>query len=174
MQVLLISSVLCSLNYALTAVLGYLLYGADVQPQVTLNLPTGKTYTKVAILTTLINPLAKYALVIQPIVEAIEAKLPLAKRGMTSRVLINTAIVVSTVVAASTLPFFGVIMSFIGSSLNVSVAVLFPCLSYLKIYSPGGGVRRFEFAVIIGVLVLGACVAVVGTYNSLHQIIASF
>ncbi|XP_003566840.1 amino acid transporter AVT1I [Brachypodium distachyon] len=173
-KVLLISSVLCSLNYALTAVLGYLLYGADVQPQVTLNLPTGKTYTKVAILTTLINPLAKYALVIQPIVEAIEAKLPLAKRGMTSRVLINTAIVVSTVVAASTLPFFGVIMSFIGSSLNVSVAVLFPCLSYLKIYSPGGGVRRFEFAVIIGVLVLGACVAVVGTYNSLHQIIASF
>ena len=83
-QVLLISSVLCSLNYALTAILGYLLYGDDVQAQVTLNLPTGKMYTKVAILTTVINPLAKYALVVQPIAEAIEAKLPFAERRLPS------------------------------------------------------------------------------------------
>jgi vesicular inhibitory amino acid transporter len=172
-QVLLISSVLCSLNYALTAILGYLLYGDDVQAQVTLNLPTGKMYTKVAILTTLINPLAKYALVIQPIAEAIEAKLPVAERGLT-RVLISTAVLASTVVVASTVPFFGYLMSFTGSSLNVIVAVLFPCLSYLKIYMPRSGVRRFEVVTIIGILVIGVCVAVVGTYTSVHQIIGTF
>uniref|UniRef100_A0A0E0C3X8 Amino acid transporter transmembrane domain-containing protein n=1 Tax=Oryza meridionalis TaxID=40149 RepID=A0A0E0C3X8_9ORYZ len=73
---LLISSVMCSLNYTVTAVLlGYLSYGEDVQVQVTLNLPTGKLYTKVAILTTLITPLAKYVLVIQPVTMAIEEKL---------------------------------------------------------------------------------------------------
>ncbi|XP_047057217.1 amino acid transporter AVT1I-like [Lolium rigidum] len=172
-KVLLISSVLCSLNYALTAILGYLLYGDDVQAQVTLNLPTGKMYTKVAILTTLINPLAKYALVIQPIAEAIEAKLPVAERGLT-RVLISTAVLASTVVVASTVPFFGYLMSFTGSSLNVIVAVLFPCLSYLKIYMPRSGVRRFEVVTIIGILVIGVCVAVVGTYTSVHQIIGTF
>uniref|UniRef100_A0A0E0FNP7 Amino acid transporter transmembrane domain-containing protein n=1 Tax=Oryza nivara TaxID=4536 RepID=A0A0E0FNP7_ORYNI len=74
-QVLLISSVMCSLNYTVTTVLGYLSYGEDVQVKVTLNLPTGKLYTKIAILTTLITPLAKYALVIQPITMAIEDKL---------------------------------------------------------------------------------------------------
>uniref|UniRef100_A0A0E0MYL5 Amino acid transporter transmembrane domain-containing protein n=1 Tax=Oryza rufipogon TaxID=4529 RepID=A0A0E0MYL5_ORYRU len=73
--VLLISSVMCSLNSTVTTVLGYLSYGEDVQVKVTLNLPTGKLYTKIAILTTLITPLAKYALVIQPITMAIEDKL---------------------------------------------------------------------------------------------------
>ena len=173
MQVLLISSVLCSLNYALTAILGYQLYGDDVQAQVTLNLPTGKMYTKVAILTTVINPLAKYALVVQPIAEAIEAKLPFAERRLT-RVLISTAVLASTVVVASTVPFFGYLMSFTGSSLNVVVAVLFPCLSYLKIYMPRSGIHHCEVAAIIGVLVIGVCVAVVGTYTSMQQIIGTF
>ncbi|RCV26056.1 hypothetical protein SETIT_5G214800v2 [Setaria italica] len=56
-KVLLISSVLCSVNYGLTALLAYMIYGDDVQSQVTLNLPSGKLYTRVAILRTLINPL---------------------------------------------------------------------------------------------------------------------
>ncbi|KAF0898505.1 hypothetical protein E2562_008106 [Oryza meyeriana var. granulata] len=175
-KVLLISSLLCSLNYALTAVLGYLIYGEDVQAQVTLNLPTGKLYTRIAILTTLITPLAKYALVIQPVTTAIEEKFSTAvateNKGLT-RVLTSTAVVISTVVLACTVPFFGYLMSFIGSSLNVTVAVLFPCLSYLKIYLPQG-VSRIEVAAIVGILVIGVSVAVVGTYTSLHQIIGTF
>ncbi|CAD6341943.1 unnamed protein product [Miscanthus lutarioriparius] len=143
-KVLLASSVLCSLNYALTAVLGYMIYVDDVKSLVTLNLPSGKVYTRIAILTTLITPLAKAA--------------------------ISTAVVVSTVVAACTVPFFGYLMSFIGSSLNVTVVVLFPCLSYLRI----GEVRRAEAAGIVAILVVGVCVAVLGTYSSLHQIVSTF
>uniref|UniRef100_A0A0E0MYL7 Amino acid transporter transmembrane domain-containing protein n=1 Tax=Oryza rufipogon TaxID=4529 RepID=A0A0E0MYL7_ORYRU len=176
-KVLLISLVLCSLNYAVTAVLGYLIYGEDVQAQVTLNLPTGKLYTRIAILTTLITPLAKYALVIQPVTIAIEEKLSAttdAEINRLTRVLTSTAVVISTVVLACTVPFFGYLMSFIGSSLNVTVAVLFPCLSYLKIYMSRGGVGCFEMAAIIGILVIGVCVAVVGTYTSLQQIIGTF
>ncbi|XP_062202115.1 amino acid transporter AVT1I-like [Phragmites australis] len=173
-KVLLVSSVLCSLNYALTAVLGYLIYGDDVQSLVTLNLPSGKVYTRIAILTTLITPLAKYALVIQPVTTAIEEKLSLAGQRCLTRAVISTTVLVSTVVVACTVPFFGYLMSFIGSSLNVTVAVLFPCLSYLRIYMPRGGVRRAEVAAIVGILVIGACVAVVGTYTSLHQIVSTF
>lgn len=173
-QVLLTSSVLCSLNYALTAVLGYTIYGDDVKSLVTLNLPSGKVYTRIAILTTLITPLAKYALVIQPITTAIEEKLssrPRARQGsLVARAAISTAVLVSTVVAACTVPFFGYLMSFIGSSLNVTVAVLFPCVSYLWI----GGVRRAEAAGIVAILVAGVCVAVIGTYTSLNQIASTF
>jgi vesicular inhibitory amino acid transporter len=77
-------------------------------------------------------------------------------------------------VLACTLPFFGYLMLFIGSSLNVVVAMLFPCLSYLKIYMPRGRVVRFEVAAIVGILVIGVCVTIVGTYTSLHQIIGTF
>jgi len=161
--------VLCSLNYGLTAVLGDMIYGDDVKSLVTLNLPSGKVYTRIAILTTLITPLAKYALVIQPITTGIEEKLS-SSRGSLARAAISTAVLVSTVVAACTVPFFGYLMSFIGSSLNVTVAVLFPCLSYLRI----GGVRRAEAAGIVAILVVGVCVAVLGTYTSLHQIVSTF
>ncbi|CAD6237998.1 unnamed protein product [Miscanthus lutarioriparius] len=168
-KVLLASSVLCSLNYALTAVLGYMIYGDDVKSLVTLNLPSGKVYTRIAILTTLITPLAKYALIIQPITTGIEEKLS-SSRGSLTRAAISTTVLVSTVVAACTVPFFGYLMSFIGSSLNVTVAVLFPCLSYLMI----GEVRRAEAAGIVAILVVGVCVAVLGTYTSLHQIVSTF
>ncbi|RCV26057.1 hypothetical protein SETIT_5G214900v2 [Setaria italica] len=172
-KVLLISSVLCSVNYGLTAVLGYMIYGDDVQSQVTLNLPSGKLYTKVAILMTLINPLAKYALLTAPITAAIEEKLSLPAGGGTARVAISTVVVVTTAVVASTVPFFGYLMSFIGSFLSVMATVIFPCLCFLKIYK-AEGIRRIEIAAIIGILMIGVFVAVTGTYTSLQQIIGTF
>ncbi|KAG8051444.1 hypothetical protein GUJ93_ZPchr0001g30945 [Zizania palustris] len=173
-KVLMISSVLCSLNYGLTAVLGYLIYGDDVQSQVTLNLPTGKLYTKIAIVMTLVNPLAKYALLVAPITAAVEERLSLQGGGRASRVAISTAVLASTVVVASTVPFFGYLMSFIGSFLSVMATVLFPCLCYLKIYNTDGGIRRSEITAIAGILMLGVFVAVTGTYTSLQQIVGTF
>jgi len=172
-KVLLISSVLCSVNYGLTAVLGYMIYGDDVQSQVTLNLPSGKLYTKVAIVTTLINPLAKYALLVAPITAAIEERFSLPAGSTTARVSISTVVVVSTAVVASTVPFFGYLMSFIGSFLSVMATVIFPCLCFLKIYR-AEGIRRAEVTAIVGILMMGVFVAVTGTYTSLQQIISAF
>lgn len=172
-KVLLISSVLCSVNYGLTAVLGYMIYGDDVQSQVTLNLPSGKLYTKVAIVTTLINPLAKYALLVAPITAAIEERFSLPAGSAPARVSISTVVVVSTAVVASTVPFFGYLMSFIGSFLSVMATVIFPCLCFLKIYM-AVGIRRIEVAAIAGILMMGVFVAVTGTYTSLQQIIGTF
>ncbi|KAJ1284162.1 hypothetical protein BS78_03G183900 [Paspalum vaginatum] len=172
-RVLLVSSVLCSLNYGLTAVLGYMIYGDDVQSQVTLNLPSGKLYTKLAVVMTVINPLAKYALLVAPITAAVEERLSLPSGGGMARVGISTVIVFSTMVVASTVPFFGYLMSFIGSFLSVLATVIFPCLCYLKIYK-AEGIRRMEVAAITGILMIGVFVAVTGTYTSLQQIIATF
>ncbi|CAO2179339.1 unnamed protein product [Urochloa humidicola] len=175
-KVLLVSSVLCSLNYGLTAVLGYMIYGDDVQSQVTLNLPSGKLYTKIAIVMTLVNPLAKYALLAAPITAAVEEKFSLRAGGGgggAARVAISTVVVFSTAVAASTVPFFGYLMSFIGSFLSVMATVIFPCLCFLKIYK-AEGIRRVEIATIIAILMVGVFVAVTGTYTSLQQIIATF
>lgn len=172
-KVLLVSSVLCTLNYGLTAVLGYTIYGDDVQSQVTLNLPSGKLYTKVAIVTTLINPLAKYALLVAPITAAVEERFSLPSGSGAARVGISTVVVVSTAVVASTVPFFGYLMSFIGSFLSVMATVIFPCLCFLKIYK-AEGIRRIEIVAIVGILMIGVFVAVTGTYTSLQQIIGTF
>ncbi|CAI9763249.1 unnamed protein product [Fraxinus pennsylvanica] len=71
-KVLLICFLVCTISYASMAVLAYLMFGSKVQSQVTLNLPTNKISSKVAIYTTLVNPIAKYALMVTPIVRAAE------------------------------------------------------------------------------------------------------
>ncbi|XP_073007695.1 amino acid transporter AVT1I-like [Typha latifolia] len=170
-KVLLISSVLCTLNYGLTAVLGYLMYGKDLESQVTLNLPMSKIYSRIAIYTTLINPLAKYALLISPITTAIEGRIcVLGNRSIS--LVIRTLLLISTVIVASSVPFFGYLMSFIGSFLSVMATVLFPCLCYLKIYK-AARVWSVELVAIIGILAIGVLVAVMGTYTSVQQIIDS-
>ena len=151
------------------AILGYLMYGENLNSQVTLNLPIRKINTKIAIYTTLVNPLAKYAVIITPIADAIEYKFPSGNSRLSS-ILIRTAIVISTVVVALTVPFFGYVMAFVGAFLSVTASMLLPCLCYLKINKTA---RSFglELIIIVGILVIGSFVGVVGTYTSLKQIV---
>lgn len=151
------------------AVLGYLMYGENLNSQVTLNLPIRKISAKIAIYTTLVNPLTKYAVIITPIAKAIEDTLRLGNNRSLS-ILVRTLIMISTLIVALTVPFFGYIMAFIGAFLSVTVSVLFPCLCYLRINKAA---RRFglELVVIVGILISGSFVAAVGTYTSLRQII---
>ncbi len=151
------------------AILGYLMYGENLKSQVTLNLPIRKINTKIAICTTLINPLTKYAVMITPIATAIEDKFPL-KNSRYISILVRTAIVISTVVVALTVPFFGYVMAFIGAFLSVTASMLLPCLCYLKINKTA---RSFglELIIILGILLIGSFIGVVGTYTSLKQIV---
>ncbi|XP_034696277.1 amino acid transporter AVT1I-like [Vitis riparia] len=168
-KVLLICFALSTINYGSMAILGYLMFGENLRSQVTLNLPTGKMSSKLAIYTTLINPLTKYGIIITPIANAIEDTFSFHNSRPVS-ITIRTALVISTVVVALTVPFFGYIMEFIGAFLSVTVSMLFPCIFYLKINKAS---RSFglELIAIIAILVLGSFVAVTGTYTSLRQII---
>src|SRR5688572_15590969 len=93
MQVLFICFAVSTLSYGFMGIIGYLMYGDKLMSQVTLNLPSGKVSSKVAIYTTLVNPLTKYALVMAPIAEAIEATLGVRKSRLL-RALVRTALVV--------------------------------------------------------------------------------
>ena len=165
---LLVCFVLSTISYGSMAVLGYLMYDGNLMSQVTLNLPTKKVSTKVAIYTTLINPITKYAIIVSPINTAIEASFPLQKSRSISLV-IRTVVVCSTVLVALAIPFFGYVMAFTGAFLGTSVSMLFPSIFYLKINKAA---RKFgvELVIIILILVVGASVAVVGTYTSLCDI----
>lgn len=168
-QVLLVCFALSTINYGSMAILGYLMFGENVKSQITLNLPTGKLSSKLAIYTTLVNPLTKYAIIITPFANAIEDNFSLGKSRLIA-VTIRTVLVISTVVVALAVPFFGYVMEFIGAFLSVAVSMLFPCIFYLKINKASQSFG-LELMAIVAILTLGSFVAVVGTYTSLRQII---
>jgi vesicular inhibitory amino acid transporter len=155
------------------AILGYLMYGDDVESQITLNLPEGKLSSKLAIYTALISPFSKYALMVSPVATAIEQKLLAGSKRPLKNMLVRTFIVVSTATIALTVPFFADLMALVGSLLSVMVSMLLPCICYLKIF---GTTRcsRGEVVLMVMIIVLGSLVAASGTYSSLRNIIHQF
>ncbi|KEH19717.1 putative amino acid transporter, transmembrane domain-containing protein [Medicago truncatula] len=168
-KVLLVCFVASTIIYGTVAILGYMMFGDHLKSQITLNLPTNKISTKIAIYTTIVNPFTKYAIVITPIINAIEEKWHLCKRRPVS-ILVRTSIVVSSVIVALFVPFFGYIMAFIGAFLSVAISLLFPCLCYLKMHKAA---RRFglELIIIIAIMIIGTFIGIQGTYISLVKIV---
>ncbi|XP_042499086.1 amino acid transporter AVT1I-like [Macadamia integrifolia] len=169
-KVLLFCFVVCTMSYASMAILGYLMYGSDISSQVTLNLPTGKLSSKIAIYTTLVNPITKYALMITPIVSAIENWLPCHYKNKLIILLIRSLLLISTVIVALTVPFFESLMALVGAFLSATASIILPCLCYLKI---SGNYRRWgtELVIVVGIVLMGVLVVVVGTYTSLLEIV---
>ncbi|KVH92685.1 Amino acid transporter, transmembrane, partial [Cynara cardunculus var. scolymus] len=158
------------LTYSSMAVIGYLMFGSEVESQITLSLPTDKISSRVAISTTLVTPIAKYALMLTPTVNAIESWLQSYYKKRKCGFLIRTILMISTVAVALFLPFFGDLMSLVGALLSATVSITIPCLCYLKI---SGAYRRIGLEmVIIGLIVLvGLMIALVGTYISFIGIV---
>lgn len=161
---------LCTITYASIAICGYLMFGSKLESQITLNLPINKVSSKIAVYTTLVNPIAKYALILTPVIHTIENRFQSYCKGRSYTVLIRTSLLISTVAVALTIPFFGLLMSLIGAFLSITASILLPCLCYLKI---SGAYQRFglEMLIIGCILVFGIAVLVIGTYTSLVEII---
>lgn len=144
------------------------MFGSDVQSQITLNLSTLKLSSKVAIYTTLVNPISKFALMISPVVSATESCFPRLRKKRPFRLLIRTTLVLSNVVVALTVPFFAYLMSLVGAFLSITASITLPCLCYLKI-SPGTS-KNERFAIIC-IVVFSVMVVIFGTYSSLAVIV---
>jgi len=74
------------------------------------------------------------------------------------------------VVLALTVPFFGYVVALTGSFLSSTATMLLPCICYLRIFK-----NRWrwglELVIIIAIMMMGASIAVIGTYSSLKNII---
>ncbi|KAJ6759256.1 hypothetical protein OIU74_025848 [Salix koriyanagi] len=168
-EVMFISFVMCTITNLSMAVLGYLIYGQNVQSLVTLNLPTKKLSSKIAIYTILAGPIAKYALTITPVANAIESVLP--DRYQDSKligILIRMSLLISTAVMAIVFPSFQSVISLCGAVLIVVVSFLLPCACYLKIFE----VHKkwgIELSGILTIMLLSLVVGAVGTYSSIAQ-----
>lgn len=168
-QVLILCFVVCTMIYGGIAVMGYMMFGNELESQITLNLPGTLVASKVAIYITLINPFAKFSLTITPLATALEELLPSSDSWLVLwGIGIRTLLVISTVAVALALPFFGYLMALIGSSLSCSVSIIIPSICYLKLF--GASISRHEMSLIFIILILGIVTGIVGTYSSLQKI----
>lgn len=161
---------ICTLMYAGVAYMGYTMFGEKTESQFTLNLPQDLVASKVAVWTTVVNPFTKYALTMSPVAMSLEELIP--SNHMKSHmyaICIRTALVISTLLVALSIPFFGLVMSLIGSLLTMLVTLILPCACFLSILR--GKATRFQIAVCIIIIAVGVVSSVFGTRSSLSRII---
>ncbi|XP_011041044.1 PREDICTED: vacuolar amino acid transporter 1-like [Populus euphratica] len=161
---------ICTLLYAGVAYMGYTMFGEKTESQFTLNLPQDLVASKVAVWTTVVNPFTKYALTMSPVAMSLEELIP--SNHMKSHmyaICIRTALVISTLLVALSIPFFGLVMSLIGSLLTMLVTLILPCACFLSILRAKA--TRFQIAVCIIIIAVGVVSSVFGTRSSLSQII---
>ncbi|XP_010481051.1 PREDICTED: amino acid transporter ANT1-like [Camelina sativa] len=171
-KILFISFALSSMIYGVMAIFGYLMYGEEVQSQITLNLPTHKVSAIIAISTTIVSALTKYALILSPIMEAINTRLMKANYKRRSiRMLTGTGLVLGTILVALVVPLFGYVMSLIGALLTSFTSIVFPCAIYLKISNGYRRCMEFESVVLVVIIVMGLVLMVTGTYSAIVGII---
>ncbi|KAL5213726.1 hypothetical protein ABZP36_002878 [Zizania latifolia] len=173
-MVLLTRFTMSTLSYGFMAVIGNLMYGESLKSQVTLNLPSGKASSKVAIYTTLVNPLTKYALVVAPVAEAVEGTLggDVAKSRRPLRLLVRTGLVAGTAFVALAVPFFVDVVAFTGALLSCTVTMVLPCLCYLKVRGKVGSTKPWlQTAACVAIVTVGAAIVGLGTYSSVKQIV---
>ncbi|WCJ27202.1 Transmembrane amino acid transporter family protein [Euphorbia peplus] len=168
--VLVISFFLCILIYASTAILGYLMFGQNLKSQITLNLPTSKISSKIAIYTALVSPLAKYALSVMPILDIAQNKF---KYQRPLSMLASTTLLISSAIVALCLPFFGDLMSLVGAFFALTGSIIIPCLCYVKISESYKKFTR-ELVIVGGIIFVATVVVILGTYQAIKNILSHF
>ncbi|PON77147.1 Amino acid transporter, transmembrane domain containing protein [Parasponia andersonii] len=173
-QVLLFSFVLTTFTYLLTASESYLMYGESVESQITLNLPTKLISSKVAIYTTLLIPVTRYALMLTPVANAIEGGLSEDYKNLrTIKILVRMVLLVSSTIVAYVFPYFENLMAIVGSIFVVLASFVLPCLCYLKISSSHGS-WNFKLVGNVTIIVFATLAGVLGTYSSIAELVQNY
>ncbi|PVH34931.1 hypothetical protein PAHAL_7G067900 [Panicum hallii] len=166
---------LSTVLFASAAIMGYIMFGESTESQFTLNLPPNLVASKIAVWTTVTNPITKYALTMTPLALSLEELLPPNQQTYPNIVMLRSALVVSSLIVALSVPFFafsGLVMSLVGSFLTMFVAYILPCACFLAILR--SKVTWYQVALCVFIIVVGLCCASVGTYSSLSNIIQKY
>ncbi|KAK3145239.1 hypothetical protein QOZ80_4AG0326030 [Eleusine coracana subsp. coracana] len=155
---------LSTVLFAGSAIMGYIMFGESTESQFTLNLPPNLVASKIAVWTTVTNPITKYP--------CLEELLPPNQQTYPNIVMLRSALVLSSLVVALSVPFFGLVMSLVGSFLTMFVAYILPCACFLAILR--NKVIWYQVVLCVFIIIVGLLCAGVGTYSSLTKIIQKY
>ncbi|CAN1841660.1 Amino acid transporter AVT1C [Linum perenne] len=110
-SVLVVCFVICTAMYVGVGIMGYTMFGEATQSQFTLNMPAQLLTSKIAVWTTVREYLITYALTMTPVAMSLEELIPANKRSYFLIISIRTLLVISTLVVAISVPFFGQYLS---------------------------------------------------------------
>ncbi|TKY66005.1 Vacuolar amino acid transporter 1 [Spatholobus suberectus] len=168
-SVLYISFSFCLVMYMGVGIMGYLTFGDSVASQFTLNMPKELYASEIATWTTVVTPVAKYALTLMPIALSIEELATSPRlRCHAMSVLVRTSLVILSLLVALFIPYFGSLMALIGSFMSILVAIIYPCACFLKLQS--GRLSTIEITSCVLIIVVGLVCASVGTYSAISKI----
>uniref|UniRef100_M4CSB1 Amino acid transporter transmembrane domain-containing protein n=1 Tax=Brassica campestris TaxID=3711 RepID=M4CSB1_BRACM len=158
---------ICTLMYAGVAVMGYSMFGESTESQFTLNLPQDLVASKIALWTTV---KITYALTLSPVAMSLEELLP-SNHGKSRfyAIAIRSALAFSTLLVGLAIPFFGLVMSLIGSFLTMLITLILPPACFLSILRTK--VTPTQVALCIVIITVGAVCSAMGTYSALSKII---
>ncbi|XP_072988778.1 amino acid transporter AVT1C-like [Typha latifolia] len=169
-SVLFTSFAICTVLFAGVAVMGYTMFGESTQSQFTLNLPHNLVASKIALWTTVVNPITKYALTLTPMALSFEELIPSNhQKSHMHAIIIRTILVISSLCVALAVPFFGLVMALIGSLLTMLVTLILPCACFLSILR--GKATWIQGTSCIIIIAIGIVCSVFGTSSSLSKII---
>ncbi|KAM0845943.1 hypothetical protein ACQ4PT_056017 [Festuca glaucescens] len=158
--------------FAAAAVMGYKMFGESTESQFTINLPRNLVISKIAVWATVANPITKYALTITPVAMSFEELLPQSQQKYLNIIMLRSALVISTLIVAISVPFFALVMALIGSLLAMLVTYILPCACFLAIFKKE--VAWHQVAACSFIIVIGVTCACVGTYSSISRIIQNY
>nr|XP_011466536.1 PREDICTED: vacuolar amino acid transporter 1-like isoform X1 [Fragaria vesca subsp. vesca] len=166
---LMASMAFCLFMYTTVAICGYLMFGDSIKSQFTLNMPEEFVASKIAIWTTVLNTMTKFAITITPVALSVEELFPKALMGSHfACILTRTVLVASTLVVALSFPFFGSVMALMGSLLAMLVAIIFPCICNLILHK--GRLTNWQITSCILIIMVGVTCSIIGTYSSVTKI----
>lgn len=103
---------------------------------------------------------------------SLEELLPPNQQKYANIIMLRSSLVVSTLLIALSVPFFGLVMALVGSLLTMLVTYILPCACFLAILKRK--VTWHQIAACSFIIVVGVCCACVGTYSSLSKIIQNY
>ena len=118
--------------YVPVSVIGYIVYGADVEDNILINLPQNWLRYSVEILITG-HLAAAFTIVLNPIFQGFEDLVKAPKHFSWQRAVLRSVIVLVLALIAETIPHFGPILSFIGGSTVSILGFILPVICYVRI-----------------------------------------
>ncbi|OWM70211.1 hypothetical protein CDL15_Pgr026061 [Punica granatum] len=106
-----------------------------------------------------------------PVALSLEELLPSDNNFRIYAICIRTMLVISSLFVGLVIPFFGLVMSLIGSLLTMLITFILPCACFLSILR--GKVTYSQGAFCGIIIIVGVTSSVFGTYTALSKIIES-